>query len=126
MSRPVPIILAAWLQLIGGVASIVAGSYYLIMFPYTLAAIVFGPVMLIGGALYIVAAYGLWKLRKWGGYLSISLSILALIPSIIFAFRILHEAFYPYATIVIILFIYILYSGLIIIFVQGRWKRLIS
>ncbi len=109
------------MQIISGVGVIMGGGFFALMGAY-----VYGALMLVGGALYIVAAYGLWKLRKWGGYLSIFLSILALIPSIIFAFPILHEAFYPPATIDIILFIYILYSGLIIIFVQGRWKRLIS
>lgn len=130
MSRPVPIILAALLQLIGGVVGIIAGIMLIIggwflsgvmegwegefgeqLVPLGVYAL--GTVVLVLSALGIVAAYGLWKLRKWGGYLAIILSSLALMLSIVAVF------FHPLSIIDII------YSGLIIIFVAVRWKRLI-
>ncbi len=119
MSRPVPIILAALMQIIAGVGNIVVGTFFFIFLMPT--PLMFVPI--IGGAFYIVAVYGLWKLRKWGGYLSIILSILAQIPSIIFPPI---YGFTSLTSIRTILFIYAIYSVLIIIFVAVRRKRLIS
>jgi hypothetical protein len=123
-ARPTSIVLAAILLAFSGVVGLLSGllvvasggaltevsgeaglSEQLLSSPYA-----FGAVAIVWGALEIAAAYGLWRLRLWGGHIAVFMSLLAIIVSII--------------TFTTLALVDILLSGLVLLLVARGWKSL--
>ncbi|MFC1914829.1 hypothetical protein ACFLWK_01050 [Chloroflexota bacterium] len=85
----------------------------------------FGIIAIIWSVLTLFAAYGLWTLRKWGGYLTIGLVGLPIIVSSIrLVLIILGTIRSPFSVGFPFSIIDFVWAGLIIILVLVGWKRL--
>ena len=87
VKKPFVIVIAAIVSIMMGIIMITAiGPIVETELSYIIGgfATVIGGITIVVGVLDIAAAYGLWKLKKWGGILGVILSIIGLLLSIPF------------------------------------------
>jgi len=116
MKRSFPVVLACILLPISGVIGIILGAILVVDLGSVMTVgdkfAILGSVIVWSG-LATAASYGLWKLRKWGAYLAVVLSLGAI--GILIGLFSLSNMFVIGA---------ILCLGLIIILVAAGWKTI--
>ena len=127
MNRPTSIVVTCILGVISGLIGILIGWVFVAGGQYSGVLVgeieggfveqfalqrtfALGFIAIVWGAVELVAMYGMWKLREWGGYMAIVLSGVSIIASIILWS--------------LLSFIYIIFGLLILILVFTSWRRL--
>jgi len=100
MKRPITLVIASVLEAVSGLLGVIFGAILVIGGAFFgafldeigadfmeqlafLGVYVLGIIAIIGSVLDLIAAYGLWQLRKWAGYLTIILCSLSIVVSAI-------------------------------------------